>query len=352
MRRSFLSTFGLAILLYSLVLFRYETTLTTPLPERHSRHVSLSWAISKSSSSSHPTPSTFNTDDDQAPPIPPRLSEMETCAASKSNFRRASGLFVIVTGMEHSGTTLVSEFLMSAPNLFGAFESGFLLDESPSTFYKRRTFYNWSIQPVTKSLHWGLKVSQRKYVTRATCFAEMYRRVHESSPLMQRPNDQSWIVDKTPSYIYNLTHIMEKTPLVPVVVTIKNNADQLRSLTKRGVGRKSALRRMAGGQEALVQARARFPERIITVNVTELQRDPDSVLQNLFGRLHLTWRTDYMSMEYLNKKGRHLGRCQVPAYNTNSTHRGDGPAAKVVGDTCQDNNGNARGKRKGRATKK
>lgn len=249
---------------------------------------------------------------------------------------------VLNSGMEHSGTTIISEFIMSVPNLFGAFESGFLLDQSPSTFSQRRTFYNWSIRPVTRSLHWGLTTSQRDYVTQATCFAEMYRRVHALSPLMQPPNDKSWIIDKTPSYIYNLTHIIEKTPRVPVVVTVKDRADQLQSLMKRGVQRKGAMSRISAGEEALRQAQAKFPERIIVVNMTDLQRGPDAVMRDLFDQLHLTWRTAYMTMESLNRKGRHLGRCQVPAFNL---HHG-GPATKVIGDTCQDDNGFIKGKKK------
>lgn len=287
-------------------------------------------------------------------PYPPRLTESETCALARTNFGHASGLYVIVTGMEHSGTTLVSELLMSAPGLFGAFEGGFLLDDSPARFYKRGTFYKWSVQPVTSSLHWGLTKQQRDgYVTKATCFAEMYRRVHDTSPLFGIGTTQSssWMVDKTPSYIYNLTRILQITPGVPVVVTVKDDAAQLHSLVKRGVRRKGAVSRLHAGQHALQAALAspQYAHRIHVVNMTRLYADPNEVMAQLFDNLQLSpWNPDYLSMEALNAKGAPLGRCLVPPFlgSTNSTAEAAGPASKVVGEGCQDNNGYAAGKRR------
>jgi hypothetical protein len=51
-----------------------------------------------------------------------------------SPFMRKSGLRVIITGREHSGTTMLSTFVQSAPCLFGAFETGFLVKPSPQEF--------------------------------------------------------------------------------------------------------------------------------------------------------------------------------------------------------------------------
>lgn len=283
------------------------------------------------------------------PPLPTRLTESETCRIAQTNFSQASGLFVIVTGMEHSGTTLVSELLMSAPRLFGAFESGFLLEDSPKDFHKRQTFFKWSIQTVTSSLHWGLTRKQRdQYVTRSACLAEMYRRVHEASPLFKLPkNADSWIIDKTPSYIYNLTRILQLTPGVPIVVTVKDQDAQLQSLIKRGVRRKGAMSRIAGASRALQDAQAVYPERIFTVNMTDLYLNPNTVMERLFQHLSIgPWDPSFLTMQALNAKGAALGRCKVPPFQISGSKGSSMPASKVVeGSNCQDNNGYAAGKR-------
>jgi len=67
---------------------------------------------------------------------PPFLSVIpdDICKAAEINFRSASGVFAIITGLEHSGTTITSSLIMSAPNLFGVFECSLLKADTPSKF--------------------------------------------------------------------------------------------------------------------------------------------------------------------------------------------------------------------------
>ena len=285
------------------------------------------------------------------PPLPPRLSQAKTCALAQTDFSKAAGLYCLVTGMEHSGTTLVSELIMSAPRVFGAFEGGFLLDQSPAKFYKRKTMYQWAVQPVTSSLHWGLSPHDRDaFVTQAACFAEMYRRVHQASPLFSAAakTQDSWMVDKTPAYVYNLTRILQLTPNVPIVVTVKDEAAQLQSLVKRGVRRKGALQRLAAFERSLQDALAsEHAHRLILVNMTHLYQHPNVVMANVFDTLGLApWDPAYLTMEALNKKGAPLGRCVVPAFEHSANASSPASSKVVAGQGCQDNNGYAAGKRK------
>ena len=54
-----------------------------------------------------------------------------------------ASLSVIVTGFENSGTTVLSQLIMSSPHIFGAFECGLLLACSPREFTRVQPFHNW-----------------------------------------------------------------------------------------------------------------------------------------------------------------------------------------------------------------
>lgn len=94
----------------------------------------------------------------------------DICEEAKTNFREASKLSVIVTGFEHSGTTMLAQLIKSAPNLFGGFECGILVDEASRQY---PVFYDWLTWPVQFDL-WGLNSESRDLVTNARCTAEAY----------------------------------------------------------------------------------------------------------------------------------------------------------------------------------
>ena len=72
-----------------------------------------------------------------------RLQDPDVACADLSSFSLASGLRVIVTGLENSGTTIVSELIMLTPELFGGLECGLLLAPSPAHFRHVEPFQRW-----------------------------------------------------------------------------------------------------------------------------------------------------------------------------------------------------------------
>ena len=79
----------------------------------------------------------------------------DVCEHAKSNFREASKLFVIVTGYQHSGTTMLAQLIRSAPGLFGGFECGLLLDKDRLLNDRTKPFYDWYVDrlfPVFSSI--------------------------------------------------------------------------------------------------------------------------------------------------------------------------------------------------------
>jgi len=68
----------------------------------------------------------------------------DTCVKAKEDFRDASKLFAIVTGLWHSGTTMLSELVMSAPGVYGGFECGILCEKKPADFVKAKCMRDYA----------------------------------------------------------------------------------------------------------------------------------------------------------------------------------------------------------------
>jgi hypothetical protein len=227
-------------------------------------------------------------------------------------FRKISGLRVIVTGMEKSGTTILHQLLLNAPCMMGALESGFLMGATPAEFRYVRPFYDWTKQS-GKAGWYGLTNDMRDYITSAPCFAEMYARVRRQSPLMtslaeQCPR-QSELVDKTPGYIYKLPRVMAQAPGVPVVVIVKDRYSHRQSYMRghknpnNPQGIKTHNNIYDRGIKALGVAKSLYPDRIKVVQYETLIERPNEVMKDVYDFVGLDWDPRYLNMEALNKKG-------------------------------------------------
>ena len=146
----------------------------------------------------------------------------DVCVDKKSNntkdddFRKQSGLFVIIAGIEHTGTTMISSLLMNAPNLYSAFECGFLLADSPQEFQPPKVHPMFVEGLTAPNAHhwWGLPTEKAALITNhSTCFEQQYSLLRKHSPLFNATeiNNSSWIVDKTPQYYRVLYEVMQKS---------------------------------------------------------------------------------------------------------------------------------------------
>ena len=240
-----------------------------------------------------------------APPPYPQSFPKNVCSAAQKDFRSASGVFAIITGMERSGTTIVSALIMSAPNLYGGFECGLLEASEPSEFRQVSPFFDWMTGPTAYDRLWALTEEQRETLVSHSCHAEQYIQLRKDSPLFHN-NTQSWIIDKTPRYIYNLLSIMDRTPGVPVIVTMKTREQQIASWRKRsdmpdfdvGATRKLVKR----VDRILLQAQAKYPGRIHVVNTTELMIHPGAEMNAAFDFLGLRWKRGYKTLDAFTAK--------------------------------------------------
>ena len=140
-------------------------------------------------------------------------------------------LGVLVTGIEHSGTSLLSLLLERHPLLCGGFECGLLLADSPADFAKLEPWHQWMMDPVEIG-HWGIPESVMHEITESADWAGAYRKIMEHSPRFDRPDQR--VVDKAPRYRLYLTEILDKAPTeIRCLVIEKNLANLWRSFRKR-----------------------------------------------------------------------------------------------------------------------
>jgi hypothetical protein len=258
------------------------------------------------------------------------------------NFRQKSGLFAIITGIEHSGTTMTSSLVMNAPNLYGAFESGMMLFDDTTKHYvndmdrmnktKESLFYKGLTAPVTNHF-WGLSDGHRDEIfEKARCPVEQYNILRKHSPIYKsQKTEESWIIDKTPAYYHNLFSIMQRTPGVPVIVTKKEDEAVRHSLQKRGASNSEIERRLSNFHRELDLCRTNFPERLFVLDHTEFTRYPNKVMTDLFAFLGLKWDPSYLSNEALNKKGKVIGRPKIPGFDQERSACLDCPTTNPYG---------------------
>lgn len=134
-------------------------------------------------------------------------------------------LAVIACGIEHGGTTLLTEILRMSPVLDGGFEGGFLLNDTPAAFIDSQPFYDNLKQG------WGLNASDVAYICGSVSFGAAYLRLRERASLIK--NKDCFLFDKTPRYLSILSKVLDRAPDVPVAVILRDPRATLWSSYKR-----------------------------------------------------------------------------------------------------------------------
>ena len=205
-----------------------------------------------------------------------------------SDLRQAlkQSLFAIVTGLEGSGTTVLSSLIKNAPGVFGGFECGFLLAPEPSAF-NASCCHPWDEWIQEGGDHmWNVSAKGLKRIRAADGFANMYARLILESPTLKAiPNVR--VLDKTPRYAYNLPAVLRKAPGVPCVVSVRGNATD----------------------PSVYEALRLYPQRVLLVEHEALLAEPSATMRTVFAflrehqdeeeeedRTALRWEDSYLSM--------------------------------------------------------
>ena len=118
-----------------------------------------------------------------------------------------------ICGLEHSGTTLVSDLFRQVDDIEAGFEVGALICESP------RNFVN--LEPYSLNILGGWQISRAdlEHCCDTDQFDEFYRRLCAKSPLIGASVERTF--DKTPRYLSCLSCVLTKVS-VPFIVTYKD----------------------------------------------------------------------------------------------------------------------------------
>jgi hypothetical protein len=219
-----------------------------------------------------------------------------------------TGLHAIVTGLEHSCTTLISKLLFNAPCVIGAFETGYLLAPSPKEITKVQPWYDWHKKNESTTDYYDLTPEDLFAMENAPNFQTMYDILRERSYLFNDLIDEEYcekpyqLIDKTPRYIdkENFERVLVNTPGVPVIVAQKGFHKLAESWAKRN----GTLTRQEYDTtiENVLLMRKKYPHRILIVQEETLMKHPNAVMEVIFRHVGLEWKSEYLQMKGLLRK--------------------------------------------------
>lgn len=131
----------------------------------------------------------------------------------------------VICGLEHSGTTLVSDIFRQVAEVDSGFECGVLLAPSPKDFPGIQPFYN------NAPAGWELSEEMLREICDTDSFPEFYQSLYQKSGFFD--SKVEYLFDKTPRYFQTLFECYEKIG-VPFIATYKDPRSVVFSDFKRG----------------------------------------------------------------------------------------------------------------------
>ena len=243
-------------------------------------------------------------------------------------------LGAIVCGMEHSGTTLVSDLLRQTGRFESGFECGVLLTNSPRQFPELEPFYGFMADG------WAISPADLRRACDTDDFNEFYSLLSTASPLIRA--DQK-VFDKTPRYITQFDAVASRSN-APIIVIYKDPRASVFSDWKRsGVADFDAWfetyvdakrNYMASCYRGYERARA-MTDRAVTLSLEALCFDSRRTCEQLFAHLRVPFSLQYMMLEdlrYANTKGAYVSPSIVMAYSKGLTVQQQQTVARAFAD--------------------
>jgi len=208
----------------------------------------------------------------------------------------------IICGVEHSGTTLLSDIFRQVPNLDAGFEVGVLLCKTPKEF---RNFEPYATQLLEG---WGLKKEDLDYICDTYSFEEFYERLYERSTILKKPCK---IFDKTPRYAWGLQECLNKYN-GKYICTYKDPRALVWSNYKRYKGKKDwdewfeefipklkkYWKRIYSNYNK-VRQRKLGNSNIFIVSLEELTLNTRNTIENIFEFVGIPFKLDYLLLKNL-----------------------------------------------------
>lgn len=227
-------------------------------------------------------------------------------------------LRAIVTGLEHSGTTLTGSLLYNAPCVIGAFETGFLLADNPTKIETVQPWFGWNnASNNILDINYRLHPQDVSIMKNASNHMEMYNILRHRSYLFNNLNDAvhcskpTQMIDKTPLYIYPsyFERIIVSTQVdnVPIIITKKNYTKLKVSWDRRSSTPPKPYTTFRQFYDDTFNnvcfMMSKYPTRpILIINEEELMTSPNIVMERVFTFLGLIWKEEYLQMTGLLSK--------------------------------------------------
>ncbi|MGJ8609444.1 MAG: sulfotransferase family protein [Octadecabacter sp.] len=213
---------------------------------------------------------------------------------------------LLICGMEHTGTTLISDLFRQVPGLDSGFESGVLLRPSPREFQGLEPFYSNMLKG------WDITEDELAHCCDTDDFDQFYGRLMAASRALA--DDTTMIFDKTPRYLAELDKVLERSSC-PIVVSHKDPraivcSDYKRAKTKDFNGwymeyRKPKLNYVQNCYDAFIANRDN--PRVTTVGLEELAMNSRATMERMFAHAGEPFELGYAiidTLRYKNVKNR------------------------------------------------
>jgi len=217
----------------------------------------------------------------------------------------------IVCGVEHSGTTLVSDLFRQVSGLDSGFEIGVLMSDRPIDFLKLHPF-------VTNMLEgWDISQIQLEEACSQNTFDEFYDKLKSISPLIAA--ETQYIFDKTPRYLSQLSTCLKKTDK-PFIVCYKDPRATVFSDYKR-----SKTTDFYTWYKVYLPVKLRYLKncyqeyelnkenaRVAFISLEELALNARNSMQRLFEHVDFQFNLSYVIMSDLKFKNTHGNSVSIP----------------------------------------
>lgn len=210
-------------------------------------------------------------------------------------------LKAIICGMEHSGTTLLSDLLRQTGTIESGFECGVLMVPTPRDFPSLDPFYGFM------SEGWDIQPDALAQCCATDSFDEFYERLQAASAIIPEGCD---IFDKTPRYIAELPNVIARSQ-APILMIHKDPRASVYSDYKRAGcpdfdtwfddyarPKKRYMRRCYEGYQAGIQS----PERVCSVSLESLCFAARATCERMFEHIGQPFEIEYLLLKNLRYK--------------------------------------------------
>ncbi|MEL6113163.1 MAG: sulfotransferase [Pseudomonadota bacterium] len=218
----------------------------------------------------------------------------------------------VICGLEHSGTTLISDLFRQVDGLDAGFEAGVLLSEKPSEFQ--------TLEPFATIIKEGWNIDEAAFTRccAAPTHTAFYKQLKiESADLL---GDNTKIFDKTPRYLSRLDDCLTRTD-APFIASFKDpraivhsdfrrvDSDDFFGWYKDYMPKKRHYLRTCYRQYK--NAKANEP-RVFFISLEMLALDARNSMDAMFGHVGLEFSLNYMLMNGLRYANTRSNAVSIP----------------------------------------